>query len=204
MVEKDAKELEEEKEGEVEIEYLTPKKKVSRETKGEKEQSKTIKNALKKKDSEIKQLKKELDTLKDEFLRKAADMENLRKRLEREKNEYYKYALSELLRDLLSILDNFERALESQNQSDEGSHRKGVEMIYKQLYDFVIKQGVAPIEIKEKKFNPHLHQAFITEESDQVEEPQVEEELQKGYTIHDRLLRPSLVKVIIPKKAERT
>ncbi len=200
MVEKDKKESEEEREGTVEIEYLTPKKKTGVETKEEKDRSKTLKNTLKKKESEIKQLKKELDSLKDEFLRKAADMENLRKRLDREKNEYFKYALSELLRDLLGILDNFERALGSENQGDEESLKKGVEMIYKQLYDLLIKQGVAPIEIKEKKFDPHLHQAFITEESDQVEEPQVDEELQKGYTIHDRLLRPSLVKVVIPKK----
>ncbi len=202
MVEENKKKSEDEKEGEIEIEYLTPKKKISEETKEEKGQIKSLKNALKKKDSEIKQLKKELDSLKDEFLRKAADMENLRKRLEREKNEYFKYALNELLRDLLGILDNFERALESQNHDDEKSLRTGLEMIYKQFYDLLVKQGVSPIDIKEKKFDPHLHQAFITEESDQVEEPQVEEELQKGYTIHDRLLRPSLVKVAIPKKAD--
>jgi molecular chaperone GrpE len=200
MAEKNKKETEDEKEGKIEIEYITPKKKTTGETKEEKDQSKTLKNTLKKKESEIKLLKKELDSLKDEFLRKAADMENLRKRLEREKNEYFKYALNELLRDLLSILDNFERALESQNQRDEGSLQKGVEMIYKQLFDLLVKQGVSTIEIKEKKFDPHLHQAFITEESGQVKEPQVEEELQKGYTIHDRLLRPSLVKVLVPKK----
>jgi len=200
MVEKNKKESEEEKEGTIEIEYITPKKKKSEEPKEERDPSKAIKNMLKKKESEIKQLKKELDSLKDEFLRKAADMENLRKRLDREKNEYFKYALSELLRDLLGILDNFERALGSENQGDEGGLKKGVEMIYKQFYDLLVKQGISPIDIKEKKFDPHLHQAFITEESDQVEEPQIEEVLQKGYTIHDRLLRPSLVKVIIPKK----
>lgn len=200
MVEKNKKESEEEKEGTIEIEYLTPKKKLSGQTKEEKDHGKASKSALKKKESEIKHLKKELDTLKDEFLRKAADMENLRKRLDREKTEYFKYALSEILRDLLGILDNFERALGSEHQGDEDSLKKGVEMIYKQLYDLLVKQGVSPIEIKEKTFDPHLHQAFITEESDEVEEPQVEEELQKGYTIHDRLLRPSLVKVIIPKK----
>jgi molecular chaperone GrpE len=200
MVEKNKTDTENEKEGTIEIEYITPKKKTSSETKDEKNQTKSPKNTLKKKESEIKELKKELDSLKDEFLRKAADMENLRKRLEREKNEYFKYALNELLRDLLNILDNFERALESQNQQDEESLQKGVEMIYKQLFDLLAKQGVSPIEIKEKKFDPHLHQAFVTEKSDKVKEPQVEEELQKGYTIHDRLLRPSLVKVLVPKK----
>jgi len=200
MSEKDRKESEDEKEGKIEIEYITPSKKSTRETKSGKEQPKALKNTLKKRESELKQLKEQLDELKDDFLRKAADMENLRKRLEREKNEYFKYALSELLRELLSVLDNFERALMSQNQGEEESLRQGVEMIYKLLQDLLAKQGVSPIEIKEKKFNPHLHQAFITEESDQVEEPHVAEELQKGYTVHDRLLRPSLVKVIIPKK----
>jgi len=200
MAEKNKVKTEDEKEEKIEIEYITPKKKTLGEIKEEKDQSKTLRNTLKKKESEIKQLKKELDSLKDEFLRKAADMENLRKRLEREKNEYFKYALNELLRDLLNILDNFERALESQNQHDKGSLQKGVEMIYKQLFDLLVKQGVSLIEIKEKKFDPHLHQAFITEESDQIKEPQVVEELQKGYTIHDRLLRPSLVKVLVPKK----
>ena len=200
MSEMDRKEPEDEKEGKIEIEYITPTKKSSKETKAVKDQTKALKSTLKKKESEIKQLNEKLDELKDDFLRKAADMENLRKRLEREKNEYFKYALSELLRDLLSVLDNFERALMSESQEEEGGLRQGVEMIYKQLNDLLAKQGVSPIEIKEKKFNPHLHQAFITEESDQVKEPHVAEELQKGYTIHDRLLRPSLVKVMIPKK----
>jgi molecular chaperone GrpE len=73
-------------------------------------------------------------------------------------------------------------------------------MIYKQYKDLLMKQGVKPIEIKEKKFDPHLHQAFMTEESEDVEEPEVAEELQKGYTLHNRLLRPALVKVVVPKK----
>ena len=75
-------------------------------------------------------------------------------------------------------------------------------MIYKQFRDLLLKQGVTPIEIKEKKFDPYLHQAFVTEESAEVKEPQVSEELQRGYKLHDRLLRPSLVKVIVPKKGK--
>jgi molecular chaperone GrpE len=63
-----------------------------------------------------------------------------------------------------------------------------------------MKQGVKPIEIKGRKFDPHLHQAVMTEESEDVEEPEVAEELQKGYTLHNRLLRPAIVKVIVPKK----
>ena len=75
-------------------------------------------------------------------------------------------------------------------------------MIYKQLLDLLMKQGVKPIEIKDKKFDPNYHQAFIIEESNDVDEPEVSQELQKGYLLHDRLIRPSLVKVIMPKKEQ--
>jgi molecular chaperone GrpE len=199
---KPKKEQEENTEGQIEVEYITADKKAKKDSGQKSEQTKELKNRLKKKEAEVKQLKKKLQEIQEEFLRKAAEMENLRKRLEREKSDYYQYALSEHLKELLGVLDNFERAIESQNQGEEESLQKGVEMIYKQLYDLLLKQGVKRIEIEENKYDPHLHQAFITEESDQVKELQVAEELQTGYTIHDRLLRPSLVKVYIPKKEE--
>jgi len=122
-----------------------------------------------------------------------AEQENLRKRMEREKSEYYDYALSEFLKELLVVLDNFERALEAQDESDGKSFREGIQMIYKQLCDLLLKQ---------KKFDPYFHQAFATEESEEVKEPQISEELQRGYKLRDRLLRPSLVKVIVPKKGK--
>ena len=202
MSETAKKEQEENTEGQIEVEYITADKKGKKESSQKSEQTKELKNRLKKKETEIKQLKKKFQEIQEEFLRKAAEMENLRKRLEREKSDYYQYALSDHLKELLGVLDNFERAIESQDRGEEKSLQKGVEMIYKQLYDLLLKQGVKKIEIEEGKYDPHLHQAFITEESDQVKELQVAEELQKGYTIHDRLLRPSLVKVYIPKKEE--
>ena len=202
MSEKPNKEQEENVEGHVEVEYITQNKKSPKETGQKSVQTKALKSRLKKKETEIKQLKKKFEELQEEFLRKAAEMENLRKRLEREKSDYFQYALSDHLKELLGVLDNFERAIESQNRGEGESLQKGVEMIYKQLYDLLLKQGVKRIEIEENKYDPHLHQAFLTEESDQVTELQVAEELQKGYTIHDRLLRPSLVKVYIPKKEE--
>ena len=73
-------------------------------------------------------------------------------------------------------------------------------MIYKQLSDLLTKQGVVPIEVDGKAFDPNYHQAFATEESEEVESIEVIEEFQKGYILHDRLLRPSLVKVVVPKK----
>jgi len=178
-----------------------PKEKKSpKETKAARDSLKALKNKLKKKEAECESLHKDLERMRDEYLRTAADMENLRKRLEREKGEFYQYALSEFLRELLGVLDNFERALQSEEQAGQTNFRQGVEMIYKQLRDLLHKQGVAPIEIVEDKFDPHLHQAFMSEESEDVEEPRVGEELQKGYTLHNRLLRPALVKVLVPKK----
>ena len=161
-----------------------------------------LKDKLKKKDADLKLLKNENERLNELNLRKMADMENLNKRLEREKTEFYQYALSEFLKELFTVLDNFERALESQDKGNGKSFREGVEMIYKQYQDMLVKFGARPIEIEGKKFDPHLHQAFITEESEDVQEPEIIEELHKGYTLHNRLLRPSLVKVAVPKKSE--
>jgi molecular chaperone GrpE len=180
---------------EIEIEYLTEQKKTLK-----KKKPPTKTPSRKKEDEEIIKMKEEIKELKQEYLRQVADKENLRKRLEREKAEYYQYALSDFFGELLVVLDNFERSLKSNDQKNQDSLKEGVEMIYKQMLDLLNKYGVKPIDIKDKKFNPHLHQAFITEESEDIEEPQVGEEFQRGYTINERLLRPSLVKVILPKK----
>jgi len=163
---------------------------------------KALKNKIKKKDAEIKHLKKEISTLNVEYLRQLADKENLRKRLEREKSEYYQRALSDILIEFLNILDNFERALKDDTLDTTESFREGIEMIYKMFVSVLNKQGVQPIDIKNTKFDPRFHQAFSTVESSEVDEPMVGEEFQKGYTLHDRLLRPSLVKVVVPKKAK--
>jgi len=183
----------------IEIEYLTGK---DEEVEKKQDEEKLIKRKLRKKETECRSLKKDIEKIKADYLRQLAEKENLRKRFEREKSEYYDYALSEFLRELLEVMDNFERALESRDEGDGKSFREGVQMIYKQYRDLVLKQGITPIEIEENKFDPYLHQAFMTEESDEVDEPEVSEELQKGYKLHNRLLRPSLVKVIVPKKDE--
>ncbi|MDH7511691.1 MAG: nucleotide exchange factor GrpE [Clostridiales bacterium] len=166
------------------------------------EESRSLKSKLRKKDADIKSLKKDIEEFKDKYLRALAEMENLRKRADREKVEFRNYALAELLRELLVVLDNFERALKSRDQTDGRSFQEGVEMIYRMFLDLLMKNGVAPIVIDNKKFDPNLHQAVLTEESDEVEEPEVAEELQRGYRLHGRLLRPSLVKVLVPKKKD--
>lgn len=161
---------------------------------------KAAKAKLKKKEEELLSLKEEANRLKEEYLRIAADKDNLRKRLEREKADYFQFALSDMLKEFLEILDNFERAL-SHDQSDDGqSLREGVELIYKQFLDVLKRQGVEPIEIEDEIFDPRIQQAFITEESEEISEPTVSEELQRGYRLHDRLLRPTMVKVLMPKK----
>jgi molecular chaperone GrpE len=183
----------------IEIEYLTEQNKTPK-----KRKTPTKAPSTKKHDEEIIKLKEEIQELKQDYMRQIADKENLRKRLEREKSEYYQYALSEFFGELVVVLDNFERSLKSDDQKNLDNFQEGIEMIYKQMLDLLNKYGVKPIEIKDKTFNPHLHQAFMTEESEDIEEPQVGEEFQRGYTLNERLLRPALVKVVLPKKENET
>jgi molecular chaperone GrpE len=165
------------------------------------ENSRSLKEKLRKKEAEVKHLRKELDELKESYLRKLADMENLRKRLEREKSEYQQYVLSGLLLELLGVVDNFERALQSATADADGkTFREGVELILRMFQNLLAKNGVRPIVIEGRTFDPTFHHAMTVEESDRVAEPEIEEELQKGYMHHDRLLRPTLVKVLVPKK----
>jgi molecular chaperone GrpE len=137
---------------------------------------------------------------KDKFMRMAAEAENIRKRVDREKNEFFQYALADLLKDIIQVMDNFERALKAGDETDGRSLREGVELIYKQLVDLVRKQGVTLVVREGRHFDPEVHQAVSTEESEEVTEAVVGEELQKGYMLNDRLLRPALVKVLLPKK----
>lgn len=162
-----------------------------------------LKERLKKKETEAKHLKKELEEFRDAHLRRLADLENQRKRFEREKDEYQRYSLSGFLLELLAVTDNFERALQSPpSEADGKTLREGVELILRMFQNLLAKNGVRPIVLKDRMFDPNFHHAMTVEESDKVEEPEIEEELQKGYMHHDRLLRPTLVKVIVPKRGQ--
>lgn len=155
----------------------------------------------KKREAELTQARKERDDFRDQYLRALAEMDNLRKRVEREKAEYTQFALSELLLELLGVLDNFERALGAAGSAPEAqAFRSGLDLITRMFQAVLFKRGVRPIEIGDRVFDPSLHHAMLTEESEAVGEPEVSEELQKGYTLHGRLLRPALVKVVVPKK----
>ncbi len=137
----------------------------------------------------------------DRLLRVTAEFENYKKRMERDMNDFKKFANESLIKDILPIVDNLERALEipeGDNEKTFDGLRKGVEMTLKGLMDGLKKFGVVPIESFEKPFDPNLHQAVMTEESDKHSESTVSQVLQKGYMIQDRLLRPAMV--VVSKK----
>ena len=140
-------------------------------------------------------LRSENQQLKDRYLRTLADFENFRKRNEREKADFFKHALGAVLKDILPVLDNFDRALEHAEEGDE--FHKGVLLIYKQLYDVLQKHGLRPIDETNAPFDPNVHEAVIREEDDSVPSHTVVAVLQKGYFLHDRLLRPAMVKVAV-------
>lgn len=132
---------------------------------------------------------------RDRYMRTLADFENFRKRSEREKGEFYKYAMAEVLKDLLPVLDNFDRALDHAEEGDD--FHKGVLLIYKQLFNVLQKHGVRTIEESGVKFDPNFHEAVVREEDPSVPSHTVTAVLQKGYFLHDRLLRPAMVKVAV-------
>ena len=142
---------------------------------------------------EFNKLKSERDALYDRLARLQAEFDNFRKRQTKENQDFRDYALTNVIRDLLPILDSLDRALQTQPEGQE--FRKGVELIDKQFHDALAKLGVEPIESKGQPFDPNLHQAIQMVESGDVEDNHVVDELQRGYKIKDRLLRPAMVTV---------
>lgn len=137
----------------------------------------------------------------DRLLRLQADFDNFKKRLEKEKIEFIKFANEEIIVEILRMLDDFERAVEAgKKKHDFDILYKGVEMIWKDMKDFLEKKGLKEIDAKGKLFNPHEHEAMMQEENNDHPEDHVIEEFQKGYTLNGRVIRPSKVKVA--KKSE--
>jgi molecular chaperone GrpE len=134
----------------------------------------------------------------DKYVRMAAEMDNMRRRHRQEQADQLQYANSELITKLLPVLDNFHRALDHAPEGVEGPTeqlRSGLLMVVKQFEDILESEGGRPIEAEGQFFDPSLHQAVTAEPSEEYEEGQIIAELQRGYTLHDRVLRPSLVKV---------
>lgn len=147
----------------------------------------------------------EKQELYDRLLRKQAEFDNFRKRTEREKEDLLKHASADLIRALLPALDSFERALKHRNPNVPAEFYKGVELIHGELADVLRKAGLAPLETVGTTFDPNFHQAVETIESAQHRHHEIVEELQRGYKLKQRLLRPAVVKVAVtPSSADRT
>jgi molecular chaperone GrpE len=142
-------------------------------------------------------LQREKQDLYDRLLRKQAEFDNFRKRTEKEKLESYDFAVANFILGLLPALDGLERGLSVTEGETVESYKKGIELILKQLRDQLASAGVQPIRVTGKMFDPNFHQAVMREESAVLPENEIIEEMQRGYTFKDRLLRPSMVKVAV-------
>ncbi|MGK2857375.1 MAG: nucleotide exchange factor GrpE [Thermoanaerobaculia bacterium] len=140
------------------------------------------------------ELRKEIHDLRDRLLRSRADIDNFRKRTEREKQDFYRYALADMMRELLPVLDNFERALAANAQSAQDI-LVGVDLIYKQLSDVLGKAGLRAIDEPGVPFDPSFHEAVARDEESTLPAHSVASILQKGYMLNERLVRPAMVRV---------
>jgi len=145
-------------------------------------------------EADLQKLKAERDTLLDRLARLQAEFENARKRAIREQQEFRDYATADAIKALLPIFDSFERALQAP-ATQPNEFRSGVELIYKQLQDALTRLGVRPVPAKGEVFDPHVHEAIEMVETTEVSDHQVIDELQRGYQLKDRLLRPAMVRV---------
>jgi molecular chaperone GrpE len=142
----------------------------------------------------------EKQELYDRLLRNQAEFENARRRAERERSEFIQYAGMEMVREILPVVDDFQRALQSGAGLADGPAKdyiKGIELIYQRLVDRLTKVGLEPIDVAGKLFDPNLHQAVERLETEDVPDQTILAEFQRGYLFKGRLLRPSMVKVAV-------
>jgi molecular chaperone GrpE len=144
--------------------------------------------------SEVETLKAERDALLDRLARLQAEFDNARKRAVREQQEFREYASADVIKGMLPALDSLERALKTKG-GDSGEFRSGVELIYRQFQDALQKAGVQPIVAVGQQFDPRIHEAIEMVDTSDVPDHQVIDELQRGYKLKDRLLRPAMVRV---------
>ncbi len=144
---------------------------------------------------EVDKLKQEKDEVYGRFLRLQAEFDNFKKRTQKQKEADRKYKSQDLVNDLLPAVDNFERALQVESSEGNAGLVEGITMVYRQLKDALKSAGVEEIETTGKEFDPNLHHAVMQIEDDELEANTVVEELQKGYMLKDRVIRPAMVKV---------
>ncbi len=181
-------------------------------TQSESKAKKEITELVQEKDDQISALTKEKEEYIDKWKRSLAELENYRKRSEKQLEETKRFSLENVLYQLLSIVDNFERALshiENSNSNPNNTLKQGVEMIYKELKNLLNQHGVKPIEALGKNYDPNLHEALEVvnkkhskEEKSKSNKHIVVEEILPGYTFHNRLLRPAKVKISDSEKTE--
>ena len=128
------------------------------------------------------------------YMRLMADFQNQKKRFDKEKADIYQYANEDIVKNLLNVIDNFERALDAAKDADPKFH-EGMELIFKQLMAALEKAGVSEIKALGEDFDPNFHNAVMMEETDEYESNKVSGVMQKGYTLNSRVIRPSMVKV---------
>jgi molecular chaperone GrpE len=143
--------------------------------------------------SEVDKLRGERDALVDRLKRMQAEFDNARKRAAKEQQDFRDYALMDSIKTIIPVLDSFDRALASSPEKSE--FHAGVELIHKQLVDALQKLGVRQISAKGEQFDPRYHEAIEMVDTEDAEDHEVVEELQRGYKLKDRLLRPAMVKV---------
>jgi molecular chaperone GrpE len=151
-------------------------------------------------EGELAELQAELAELRDRSVRTLADFDNYRKRVARERRDERRYAVTELAQDLLAVVDNLQRALDSEGSLED--LKQGVGMVHRQLQTTLGRYGVRRVAALGEPFDPALHEAVLRLEDPDVAEPMVREELQSGYILYERLLRPSMVKVAVPAEDE--
>lgn len=152
-------------------------------------------------ETDVDKLRRENAELRDRSMRTLADFDNFRKRSERDRQDLRKYALVEPLRDFLNIVDNLDLALSAGGSAED--LKRGVEMIHRQMLDLLRRNGVKEVKALGEPFDPAVHEAVSREEDSTVRTPTVTGEMRRGYSIHDRLLRPAMVKVSVPVEAAK-
>ncbi|TAM82532.1 MAG: nucleotide exchange factor GrpE [Acidobacteria bacterium] len=148
------------------------------------------------------QLLAEKKELFDRLVRKQAELENVRKRVEREKEDFLQHATMGLIRALLPTLDALERGLKHREENVPDKFYSGMELIHRELLEVLKRAGLAPVESEGRTFDPHVHQAVESIETDEFNDQAVVEELQRGYKLKERLLRPAIVRVAVTPGAK--
>jgi molecular chaperone GrpE len=155
----------------------------------------TVEGQLASVTAERDQLAADKAELAQRLLRTQADFDNARRRAERDRSDFLQFAAMDLVRDILPVLDDFERALKV--ETADRSYAKGIELIYQRLYEALRKMGLEPIETADKQFDPNLHQAVERVHTEEAPDQAILGEFQKGYNFKGKLLRPAMVKVAV-------